>query len=203
MTEGAAFDAATLAFYDREAAAYAARWTGRGNPDLDAFLDRLTPGARILELGCGGGQNAAAMIARGFDVDATDGSAGLVAEAARLLGRPVRPMRFDELEAEAEYDAVWAAACLLHVPLAGLPSVLARVWRALRPGGLHFASYKATGREGRDGLGRWFNQPTAAALVEAYAASGDWEIMAIEEGEGGGYDGVAVPWVMLTARRPA
>lgn len=81
------------------------------------------------------------------------------------------------MTAEAAYDAVWASACLLHVPRRGLPAVLARIRRALKSGGLHFASYKATGQEGRDGLGRLFNQLTAGALTEAYAASGAWEMV--------------------------
>ena len=73
-------DADTLAFYDREASAYANRRDQAG-PHLAAFLGQLAPGAKILELGCGGGQDAAAMIAAGFDVTPTDGSAGLAAEA--------------------------------------------------------------------------------------------------------------------------
>jgi hypothetical protein len=54
-------DAATLAFYDREAVAYAARdhLEARSVP-LDRFLDALPPGAAILELGCGGGYDGVA-----------------------------------------------------------------------------------------------------------------------------------------------
>lgn len=203
MGDASAFDEATLAFYAAEASAYAARWRDEVSPHLDAFLARLRPGARILELGCGGGQDAAAMLAAGFDVDATDGCPALAAEAARRLGRPVRVMRFDELAADSDYDALWAAACLLHVPRAGLPGVLARVRGALKPGGLHHASYKATGAEGRDRFGRLFNQPTAAELREMYARSGAWDVLALEEGAGGGYDGVQTPWLAITARRTA
>lgn len=195
-------DAETLAFYEAQATAYAARRADEPSRHLADLLALLPPGARILELGCGGGQDVAAMLASGFDVDATDGSAALAAEAARRLGRPVRTMRFDALDAQAAYDAVWANACLLHVPRIGLPDVLARIRRALRPGGLFFASFKATGQEGRDRFGRLFNQLTATELREAYAAAGDWEVVAVEEGLGGGYDGVEVPWVAVTARRP-
>lgn len=112
-------------------------------------------------------------------------------------------MRFDELAAEAEYDAIWAAACLLHVPRAGLSDVLARIWRALKPGGLHHASYKVTGAEGRDRFGRLFNQLTLGELVATYARSGPWEVVAVAEYDGIGYDGERVPWVAITARRGA
>ena len=198
-----AHDAETLDFYAREASAYAARWPDGTGAPLTCFLDRLPPGARILELGCGGGQDAAAMIARGFDVDATDGTPALAAEAAKLLARPVRVMRFNELEAIEAYDAIWAAACLLHVPRPALPGVLARVWRALQPGGWHWASYKATGAEGRDRFGRLFNQLTVDQLSAAYRKSDAWDVVGFEEWLGGGYDGVAVPWVAITARRLA
>lgn len=141
------------------------------------------------------------MIAAGFAVDATDGAPALAREAARRLGRPVRVMRFDELAADGEYDAVWAAACLLHVPRAGLPDVLARIRRALRPGGLHPASYKASGAQGRDRFGRLFNQLTTEEMLAAYATSGAWETVAVVAYEGGGYDGEHVSWVAITARR--
>lgn len=196
-----AFDAATLDFYATEAPAYAASGSGSASRRLAGFLALLPRGARILELGCGGGRDAAAMIAAGFAVDATDGSPALAAQATRRLGRPVRVMRFDELAADAVYDAVWAAACLLHVPRAALPAVLARVHRALRPGGVHCASYKAVGVEGRDRLGRLFNQLTADALLAAYAQAGAWEVLDLTAYEGTGYDGVLVPWTAITVRR--
>lgn len=201
MADDTAFDPATLAFYAAEAPIYAASGPGGASRHLARFLTRLSPGARILELGCGGGRDAEAMIAAGFEVDATDGAPALAAEAARRLCRPVRVMRFDELAAEAGYDAVWAAACLLHVPRAGLPDVLARIRRALKPGGLHHASYKAAGAEGRDRFGRLFNRLTAVELVAAYLQSGAWEIVAVSEYDGVGYDGERVPWATITARR--
>jgi SAM-dependent methyltransferase len=196
-----AFDPETLDFYANEAPVYAASGPGGASRHLSRFLDQLAPGARVLELGCGGGRDAEAMIARGFVVDPTDGSAALAAEAGRRLNRPVRVLRFDELDADATYDAVWAAACLLHVPRIGLPKVLARVHRALKPRGLHFASYKSLGAQGRDSFGRLFNHLTAAELVAAYDRSAAWDLVALEEYTGGGYDQRQGPWVAVTMRR--
>jgi 2-polyprenyl-3-methyl-5-hydroxy-6-metoxy-1,4-benzoquinol methylase len=197
------FDPATLTFYEKESAAYVSRHRQGGGEYLSGFLARLRPGARVLELGCGGGQDAATMLAAGFDVDATDGTPALVATATARLGRPVRLMRYDQLDSESVYDGVWASACLLHVPSTGLPAVLARVHRAMKPGGVHFASYKATGQEGRDRLGRWYNQLTTAELLAAYRGAGDWDVLSVDERTAGGYDGVEVPWVGLTLRRVA
>ena len=196
-----AHDAATLAFYDAEAAPYAARRAAEGTQALDAFLKRLAPGARILELGCGGGQDAAVMIAAGFEVTPTDGSPGLAGEAERRLGRPVRVMRFDELDAVAAYDAVWANACLLHVPEEALADVLRRVYDALVPGGLFQASFKAGTSGGRDRLGRYYNFPSAASLEDAYRAAGNWRALEFAASSGGGYDGVARDWLLVSASR--
>ena len=194
-----AYDPDTLAFYDREAATYAARREPASSPQLGAFIAALPQGAAVLELGCGGGQDAEVMLAAGLDVTPTDGSPGLAAEAERRLGRPVRLMRFDELDETSRYDGAWANACLLHVPTAALPGVLARVWRALRPGGRFAASYKAGAGDSRDDLGRFYNFPTRETLEAAYREAGAWARLDFDEGEGGGYDKVVRRWLFCTA----
>lgn len=191
-------DADTLAFYDREAEIYANRRDQAG-PHLATFLAALAPGAKILELGCGGGQDAAAMIAAGFDVVPTDGSAGLAREAEKRLGRPVRVMKFEELDETSAYDAVWANACLLHVPEGGLADILGRVHRALKPGGRFYAGFKAGDGGGRDSLGRYYNFPDEARLRAAYAAAGDWGSLELRHGQGGGFDGVMRDWLHVEA----
>jgi SAM-dependent methyltransferase len=194
-----AHDRETLAWYDREAPVYAGRRLAGGSPHLEAFLGRLAPGAAILELGCGGGQDAEAMIAAGFEVTPTDGSPGLAAEAEQRLGRPVRLMRFEALAEIERYDAVWANACLLHVPEAALPDTLGRVWSALRPGGLFFASFKAGDGGDRDGFGRYYNFVSRETLEAAYRQAGAWSELTISEQPGGGYDGVPRTWLLCLA----
>lgn len=194
-------DAATLEFYAREAPVYVASGRDGASRWLAGFLALLPVGARVLELGCGGGRDAAAMLAAGFAVQATDGSPAIAAKAAERLGQAVEVMRFDELSAVAAFDAVWANASLLHVPRAALPGVLAKIYRALTPGGLHFASYKGGRIEGRDRFGRYFNHLDRAALETAYTASAPWEILSVVEAIGGGYDGAQGPWLAITVRR--
>ena len=194
-----AFDPDTLAFYAAEAPVYTASGKSGEARHLEAFLDRLTPGALILELGCGGGTDAEFMIARGFEVEPTDGVAQMAAKASERLGYPVPVMRFDELDAVERYDAVVASASLLHVPREGLPDVLARIHRALRPGGWHIASFKDGGTEGRDRFGRYFNYLSREQAEEFYRQSAHWELIEIEDGVGGGYDGKQGPWIKVTA----
>jgi SAM-dependent methyltransferase len=194
-------DDETLRFYADNAATYAARGQGTPEAELQTFLGRLHSGARILELGTGGGNDAASMIALGFDVHPTDASPELAAQAQPRLGRPVRIMRFDELVEESAYDGVWANACLLHAPSAELTDDLARIHRALRPGGWFVASFKAGSGEGRDTFGRYYNYPDRATLEGHYVSAAPWAELAITERLGSGYDNQPTLWHWVTARK--
>ena len=193
-------DPATLAFYESNAPRYAQGGRESRHRHLDPFLDRLAPGARILELGCGGGGDAARMAERGFRVDPTDATAAMVEQARAHFGLPARRMHFDELDAVEAYDAVWAHACLIHVARADFPGILATIHRALRPDGWHFANFKLGDGEGRDPLGRLHNFPTAAWLENAYRGAG-FAIAATERYRGEGADGVVRDWYAVTVRK--
>jgi SAM-dependent methyltransferase len=106
-------DEDTLQFYGQSASIYVERGAGHVSRHLPSFLERLPANSRILELGCGGGYDARAMMDAGHVVDPTDGSPEMAGKAQALLGVPVPVMRFDELDADALYDGVWASASLL------------------------------------------------------------------------------------------
>ncbi|MFN3989302.1 MAG: class I SAM-dependent DNA methyltransferase [Erythrobacter sp.] len=188
-------DPDTIAFYQARAPHYVLTFAERHSYQLDAFLDRLPPGGHVLELGCGGGQDAARIKARGFSIDATDATPAMVAKANERWAVGARVMAFDELAAEAAYDGVWAHASLLHCPRAALPDVLARIQRALRPGGWHFASYKLGEAEGRDDLGRFYNFPSADWLTAQYNAIPGWHIAETRHYQAGGFDNVERDWI--------
>ena len=195
------FDQRTLEFYATEAPDYHARSTAGINCDLPGFLDRLPAEAIILELGCGAGRDAAYTEERGFRVEPTDGVAAMAALAEQRLGRPIRIMRFDELVASEQYDAVYASYSLLHVPRAALVDVLGRIWGALKPGGWHMATYKSGGDEDRDSLDRYFNYLSPEQARSYYVAAGVWQSIELSEGEGAGYDGRISPWVNVIAQK--
>ncbi|MEK1931696.1 MAG: class I SAM-dependent methyltransferase [Pararhizobium sp.] len=195
-------DAETLNFYASEAEAYSGRSRSIQNERLDRFLKALPAGAKILELGCGGGQDSQVMLARGFDVTSTDGSPEMAQQAERLLGRPVTVLAFDRLEEDGIYDGVWANACLLHIPRRELAAVLSRIHRALNIGGVFYASFKAGSAEGRDRFQRYYNYPSRDWLTAQYAPLG-WTSMEIDENIGGGYDGENTEWLHVTTVRSA
>lgn len=194
-------DDETLRFYARNAPTYAQHRTGPTGERLAAFLSAMPPGARILELGCGNGLDAAHMLEQGFDVDATDGTPELVAEASKRIGGRARIMRFEDLDAETAYDGVWACASLLHVPAVSLPDILGRIHRTLRPGGTFVASFKAGNSEGRDALGRYYNYLDSEQLRAHLTAAASWGLIDISENDGSGYDGKPTRWLWLHARK--
>ena len=103
-----------------------------------AFGDRLAPGARLLEVGAGTGQDSVYFREQGFAVVATDLSPAMV-ELCRTKGIEAHVMDFLHLDfPPSSFDAVFAMNCLLHVPNHDLPAVLAAIRAVLRPGGLFF-----------------------------------------------------------------
>ena len=194
-------DAATIAYYKKNAPHYTLSFGQAPSRHLDGFLDRLAPGAQVLELGCGGGRDAARIRERGFALDATDGTPAMVRKANERFDIDARVMRFDQLDATEAFDAVWAHACLLHVARKDLPGVLGAVRRALRPGGLHFANYKLGDAEGRDPLGRLTNLPDERWLRSIYDKAG-FISLATQRYRGEGADGVQRDWYALTVKRP-
>lgn len=195
-------DAAMLHYYSAQAPVYRASGQGGTSRHLAAFLALLPARAHVLDLGCGGGGDAQAMLAAGHRVDAVDGTPGIARQAEARLGMPVQVMRFDQLDAQDRHDAVWASASLLHVPRPALPAILSRLRAALKPDGLHHATYKGGGKEGRDRHGRYFNYFSREALIAAREQADGWDIRSVSTYTGGGQDdGAQGPWLAILARR--
>jgi len=103
---------------------------------IDHFADLLGAEARstVLELGCGTGQLAEYVEAKGFAVTAIDLSPGNVA-AARRRGIDAREADFADLPfVDETFDAAFAFQSLIHVPEAELPGAMAEIRRVLRLG---------------------------------------------------------------------
>ena len=154
--------------------------------DLVDLLDPR-PGERVLDLGCGAGELAAAIAARGASVLGLDGSPAMI-DAAR--GRADERLEFvvgdgQALGYAAEFDAVFSNAAL-HWMLRA-EDVVGGVTRALRPGGRFVAEFGGHGciRTVRDAVGaalggrgespdawlRWYF-PDLASYVALLSAAG-------------------------------
>ena len=151
-----------------------------GNSRLEGFLERLQPGAAILDLGCGVGDSAARMRDAGFTVSCMDASPDMAAMAREQHGLDVEVTSFDELAAKAAYDAVWASFSLLHAARAEMPANLSRIHRALRPGGMFYMGLKTGAHEARDAAGRFYAYFGEDELVAMLGTAG-FTPVAIEE----------------------
>jgi SAM-dependent methyltransferase len=196
-------DPATLEFYQHRAAEWAEHNPNAYSPRLDAFLDLLPPGAAILEMGCGDGREAARMLERGFDAHPSDGTPAMARLASERLGRDVPVMEFADLDAVEAFDGVWCQASLLHLTEAELPGVLARIHRALTPGGWHWASFKDGAGGGRDDVGRFFSYIPVERLEAAYRAAGAWAELTIGTEQGESFFRGPTLWHAVLTRKPA
>jgi cyclopropane fatty-acyl-phospholipid synthase-like methyltransferase len=188
----------TMNFYNSAADEYVAD-KNTPNPRLFAFLKRCKAAGKILELGTGGGVDAAAILESGFDLDATDGSSELAAIASQRLGQPVRTMLFNQLDAVEFYDGVYACAALTHAPRADLRNVIERIHRALCDNGVVWASFKVGTNEGTDALGRYYNFLPQDELTAIWRETVPWRVMETESWLGGGYDRTPTQWAAITA----
>ena len=166
-------DEETLGVYRARARDYAAMTDDlSGDKHLAAFIAALPPGARVLDLGCGPGRAAGQMSAAGLAVDAVDAVPEMVAMAAAQPGVTAWQATFDQIDADALYDGIWANFCLLHAPRASLPEHLSTIRRALKSGGLLHIGMKTGEGEGRDALGRFYTYYTEDALRGLLIAAG-------------------------------
>ena len=131
----------------------------------------------------------------------TDGSPEMAVVASKRIGRTVETLLFHELDAIEAYDAVWANACLLHVPRDELAHVLALIWRALKPAGYFFASYKTGDADGRDTLNRYYNYPSPDWLRATYAGAANWKSLSIESGEVKGFDDKMASMLFVVSKK--
>ena len=196
-------DRETLKVYAASAGAYADRFGKKRDPeqvaDAAAFLALVPKGGRLLDLGCGPGQWAATFADAGYTVEATDASPEMAALALERFGLTVRVEPFEALDAQARYDGIWANFSLLHAPRADFPGHLARIHRALKPGGaLHLALKLGTG-EKRDHLGRFYSYFTVKELTRHLGDAG-FTIVQSREAESAGLAGSTDPFIALTAR---
>ncbi len=119
--------------------------------ERELFLGRVLGdgGGRLLEIGAGPGHDSAFFAGHGLQVVATDLSPAMVG-FCRQKGLDAHVMDFLHLDFPAgSFDAVYALNCLLHVPNADLPEVLAAIRAVLRPGGwLYLGVHGGNGGEG-------------------------------------------------------
>jgi SAM-dependent methyltransferase len=113
----------------------------------------------ILDAGCGTGRDTYEFLKKGYVVTAIDASPAMLRECRRklrdALDKPANEemkqaaaasrwleVTFDEIRFRNEFDGVWAAASLLHVPSVQMEEILRKIFQALKANGILFMSFK-------------------------------------------------------------
>ena len=103
----------------------------------DYFLTHLPDGALILDVGFGSGRDLRAFLKRGYKVRGIDPCKEFCEYCKDL---DVRQMAIEDLKDENEYDGIFACGSLIHVE--DITKALDICYRALKEGGLMYASFK-------------------------------------------------------------
>jgi cyclopropane fatty-acyl-phospholipid synthase-like methyltransferase len=126
----------------------------------DELAARLEPGARVLELGCGGGTPETRQLADRFAVTGVDISPRQIERARAAIPEATFVCAdFTALELPAgSFDAVCSFYVFNHVPRELLPLLLAKIHGWLQPGGWFVAAFGTSDTEGW--TGEWLGAET-------------------------------------------
>jgi len=132
--------------YNNAADEYAKSRVGTEDSDeLKKLHAYLSPGAKILDIGCAAGRDTRILKGMGFDAVGSDLADKLLDIARRenpdvlFVHADMRRLPFGDMS----FDAVWASAVLHHVDKTEMLSVLQEFGRVLVPGGLLYIHTKA------------------------------------------------------------
>jgi SAM-dependent methyltransferase len=219
-------------FYDRDLAAEHDR-NRRSRQILadELIAPYLTPGARVLDYGCGPGYLAAAVAKRTAHVDAVDISRGTLACARVLNGMPnITYQTPGELRARVgpasagpvctgTVDVAYSFAVAQHLRTDALTGVLAQLAAALRTGGVLLLHFAVPGEHGYRTEEQWLSDGSltgrpklryglncfgrsSAEMVDLAARSGFTDVVARPLGGSMAIPGDGIPnQHLLTARR--
>lgn len=140
---------------------WAAQITDDPRHDFAAdFTSHLTPGARVLELGCGGGTRETRELAKRFQLTGVDLSTKQLERAReRVPGATFVHGDLTSIDFDAgSFDAIVSFYVFNHVPRELLPDVLARCHAWLSPDGWLLSAFGVGDTEAW--TGEWLGAPT-------------------------------------------
>ena len=197
--------------YDRVAERYLASKDAEDPTPLAALEElarELSPGAAVLDLGCGAGVPVTRWLAQRFAVTGVD----LSARQLELARRHVPAASFFKADmtdlslAPETFDAVVALHSIIHVPRAEHPGLLGKIRRWLKPGGAFLATWALGEWEGEEsdweGWGapmRWSHHDGETSLKLLRSAGFAIERAEARKTRGTGGD---ESWLWVLARKP-
>lgn len=192
----------TLDYYNNHAQEFFDKtFSANVSSSRDKFLARLTPGAHILDVGCGSGRDTLHFLQAGFQATAFDASESVAQLAQSKINHPVQVLKIEDMTWEQEFDGVWAMASLLHLPKKDMAQAIANCAKALKSEGVLFVSLKIGSGESLDENNRFFSYYTPTEIQTIFESSGLFQNVAIDTIEDTlGRPGLS--WVNIVAVAP-
>ena len=102
-------------------------------PFLSSFAENLTPGAHVLDIGCGSGRDLLWLAQKGFRPTGFEASPGLAAFARKNANCPVIEGDFESFDfSTLQVDAVLMSGALVHLPHTQMEPALKNILQALK-----------------------------------------------------------------------
>ncbi len=106
-------------------------------PFLTPLVDRLKPGATILDVGCGSGRDLRWLAEHGFKPTGFELSPKLAKMAKHFSQQKVIKGDFTSFDfSKLSFDAILLVGALVHLPHTDIPAVLVHICKALGEQGL-------------------------------------------------------------------
>jgi len=195
-------DTKTIEAYNQNAEDYHTRFRiDEPNKALLLFIENVSEGGKILDLGCGPGHWTALIRDAGFEVDATDASEEMVRIARDEIGVNARVATFADLSGTGVYDGVWANFSLLHAERDAFPVHLTAVYEILKPGGAFHIGMKLGTDANRDRLNRFYTYYEENELHDLLQSAG-FEIINTKTGKEVGLAGNEDAFALVLSLKP-
>lgn len=202
----------TIRSYDRTAAGYAERTYKIQQPSQrGSFMSYLaSPGASILDLGCGPGRDTNFYREQSYRVVGADLSQGMLEEARRrtpggtFVRADMRRLPFKD----RSFQGIWASASFLHLPKGSAGLALNEMQRVLDDNGVLFMAVRRgeaeSWREPEDAPARFYFAYYQSDELAAKVGQAGFEILSLSEyfsKDQKQPDGSPVCWINLYARK--
>ena len=185
-------DRATLAAYDKDAAAFAMDWHEQLAPaDLHEVVTRFfIKGGKTADIGCGSGREVGWLDANGFPAEGYDASDGLLERArSRYPHLQFKHAELPELKdiAPNSYDNVLCETVIMHLDRTQIAPSVRRMLDITKPGGIFYLSWRVTrDADLRDPHGRLyaaFDASLARNELSATTVLLDEEVVSVSSGK--------------------
>ena len=160
------------------------------------FINSLTVGDYVLDLGCGPALSSKVMVDHGLKVDPVDASAEMVSLANQAFNVGARQASFDDIKSRGTYDGIWANFSLLHAARDDFPRILESLHIALKDQGLLHIAMKLGQGAKRDTLDRFYSYYSRQELMSLLQQAG-FTVVREDSGEALGLAGDVEPWIAM------